>query len=165
MDKDFINALPLCGFDIEVNKMFYVFIFCTLWGTAMVAILSLTFIFSLYRILKTSKNRFSNVTLKMQWMLFKTFVYSIMCYFIFILSPILGLLALVLFQVRAYSASIFCFMMVIISFHSIADYFILIYFIKPYRRFWANHLRKIFPMIFKNNVNPIVQMNNLTVYT
>ena len=130
----------------------------------MVSILSYVVMLSLYRILKNSKSRLSSNTLKMQWMLFKAFVLSIVSYFILI--PTSGLVLLALTHMESYASLVGCITFVIVSLHSIAEYFILIYFIEPYRRFWLKCFRKIFFVLVKfKKPTPVLMLSNLTSHT
>ena len=83
-------------------------------------------------------------TLKMQWMLFKTFCLSIVSAVMLLLVPVILLAILGVARVHAYAAPITNILQVVMAFHSIIDYTILMYFILPYRKFCIKCFQRVF---------------------
>ena len=134
------------GYDGTINPWFYAFLGSCLWSSNLLFILGSSLIVSLNRILKKSQkqNRWSQKTLKMQWMLFHTFFLSTVSALTLLVVPIFFLPILGFARIQAYAAPIATFLEAIKSLHSIVDYTILMYFIVPYRKFCIKCFQRVF---------------------
>jgi hypothetical protein len=135
---------------------------CT-WAISALFILSSYLTFSLSRILKKSEKetRWSPKTLRMQWMLFRTFFYTNVSAIVLLVVPVLLICIIAFSRIQAYSAPIVNLLASIESLHSIVDYTILMYFITPYRQFCIKCFKRIFICVKFKNQNQIFVKSTL----
>jgi hypothetical protein len=110
-----------------------------------VLLIILAFVFGLAVILSlyyklVNNNSSIKSTKKLQLMLFKALVIQIVVIYTFVLIPILGIAFLHIFEVEdGANASMMC--VAFMSFCELADYFVIVYFIKPYRTAFLKMVR------------------------
>lgn len=159
------------GYLVEYNPMFYAFVATTLFSDFMFGSLSISFLFRLYRILKTGRNRFAESTYQMQMMLFRVVTLSIIAYVIFLTIPLASILLLRVLNVQKYGALLVCLFVFMVSMHSLIDYIILLYFTTSYRKFCVKCFNRVFFFIakFKNSNSVVIVssqiLSNQTAHT
>lgn len=153
---DLINTMPIFGYNINLNHTFVYFLISVLWATIMVLVIVGFFVSNLYHTLKQNQSGSSQKTMQLQWMLFKSLAFTLCSFCVLIVIPIIILVICVVVKVGHISI-ISCVLIVIFSTHSLVDYAILMYSIKPYRMFCVDCLRKIKHFFIRTNkIQPIL---------
>ena len=136
-----------------------VFLITILFSACLVFVVSAFFSVIMYRILSAGASRFSPTTLKLQWMFYKALGFSLFSFLIFLISPVFfGAFIYLTGLFEAYSTPLFLFFIVFLTLHSISDYIILMYFIKPYREFCKSCFRAIYLKLIRKSNQTVIQV-------
>ena len=113
VSHEYINSLPIFGYDATINPFIMVFIITVIFSTCLVFIVSAFFSVIMYRILSAGASRFSPTTLKLQWMFYKALAFSLFSFLIFLISPVFfGAFIYLTGLFEAYSTPLFLFCIV-----------------------------------------------------
>ena len=98
----------------------------------------------LYFAIKKIGPLLSTETRHMQMMLYKVICLQFVSITVFFASPIIFMLLMFITEIRSeYTNPFSCFLIVLLELHALTDYFILLYFIKPYRKFVASCFHRV----------------------
>lgn len=154
------------GYDFDQKyPALYVFMILILVAIAGVITLIFGFTIDLHRMLKKSENKNSDKTIKMQRMIIKVIVLQTFDAIILFSIPLVGFLLLFLSRVSFANPKMPLLSLSIFSgvdIHPFTNYFLLVYYVKPYRRWVKKQLGK-FVGIFKvrNSTNVISLQSNI----
>jgi hypothetical protein len=98
----------------------------------------------LYFVLKKIGPKITPETRHMQMMLYKVIFLQFVSIMVFFVSPIVFIWLMFITGIRSkYTIPFSCFLFVLLEFHALTDYLILLYFIKPYRKFVASCFHRV----------------------
>jgi hypothetical protein len=142
-----------------------VFLITILFSACLVFIVSVSFSVIMYRILSAGASRFSPTTLKLQWMFYKALLLSLFSFLLFLISPIFFLAFINLTGLfDKYSTPLALFFIVFLTLHSISDYIILMYCIKPYREFCKRCFLAIYLKLMRKSNQTVIQVVQSSVH-
>ena len=140
-----MNNTYFFGFDRSVNPIGNGVIIAGMLSFILFCVFASTLFIHLYMTIKKLSPVLSETTRHLQLMLFKVLFLQAVALLIFIILPASIIIIVIILQLNwAYSLYIFDFLILLVESHACVDYFILLYFTKPYRRFCIYWLKKLF---------------------
>uniref|UniRef100_A0A7E4WB26 Serpentine Receptor, class T n=1 Tax=Panagrellus redivivus TaxID=6233 RepID=A0A7E4WB26_PANRE len=130
------------GYDTSMITASVGYILSILFILFLVVISIQLFYFNFVRILRRNRSTISTATYIMQHMLFKTLFIQILLAFLMLILPITTCLILAVFGVK-WISSVTVFAIAILGMHAMADFLVLIWFIKAYREYVKTLIRKL----------------------
>jgi hypothetical protein len=154
---EFFNNTAIFGYDPTLNQFIYVFFIFSIVLDCIFTIAVFALILTFIPQLKSRRTILSEYTYKQNKMLFKSLTMEVFILLAFLFCPFLIAIVCLLFRVKNGSfIAIFCIMNS--RFQMVAECFVILYFIKPYRMYIAkNFFRLKHPQITSitsTHVNP-----------